>query len=93
MDILKTDDVVSKKYLADNLKAYFALHPEISQEALAEKAGTSKQQVYKLMKGDTPPTTDSVDKLASAIGITTSELLKEGYFDQFEKQIVKKVSK
>lgn len=90
MDILKIDDVVSKKYLAENLKAYFALHPEETRESLADKAGTSKQQVYKLMKGEVPPTTDSVDRLAAAIGITASELLKEGYFDQFEKQIVKK---
>jgi transcriptional regulator with XRE-family HTH domain len=79
----------SLRILSKNITDYMALN-DLNPESFGTKCGTSKQQIYSIMRGTTTPRVDFLDRLANGMGITTAELLTEGYFDQFEKQIVKK---
>ncbi len=89
MDTLNIE-LEANKILTKNIKAYIELNSIESVDAFAAKCGTNKAQIYNIYNGHTQPKIDYVDRLASAMGITTAQLLTEGYFDQFEKKIVKK---
>lgn len=86
MNVLNIDEVVSKKHLSDNLKKYLELNKTESPESIGLRCNSSKQQIYLLMRGGPSPTTDFVDRLAAALGITTPELLTESFFDKPKKK-------
>lgn len=83
------DLMESQKRIANNIIDFLNLH-RITPEQLAERCDSSKQQIYKLIKCETDPRTSFLDRLSKAMGITTSELMEENYFRQFENKIVKK---
>lgn len=83
------DLMESQRRIAKNIVDYLNLN-NMTPEQLAEKCDSSKQQIYKLMKCETDPRTSFLDRLAKAMSITTSNLVEDGYFEQFEKKILKK---
>lgn len=83
-------DLETQRILAENIRAYIELHGIKSVEEFATFVGTTKTQIYNIYKGHTDPKTGFCDKLAKAMGVTVPQLLTEGYFEQFEKKIVKK---
>lgn len=50
----------------------------LSQQALAEKSGLSRNFVAQIERGESLPTVATLRRLATALGITSSELLGEG---------------
>lgn len=56
---------------------YYRKRAGLSQEALAELAGVSRQAVSKWELGDATPEVDKLLALAKAFGVTTDELLSE----------------
>jgi transcriptional regulator with XRE-family HTH domain len=83
-------DLDALRILAGNIEAYMKLYEIENVEALAVQCGTTKAQVYAILRGATTPKIDFIDKMAKGMGITAAQILTEGYFDQFEKKIVKK---
>lgn len=88
MDIINLD-LETQRILVENIKAYIELYEIKSVDAFAQLVGTTKAQIYNIYDGQDPKT-GFCDKLAKAMGITVPQLLTKGYFDQFEKKIVKK---
>lgn len=54
----------------------------LTQEALAERVGLTKAQIYRYEKGNSQPTLDVIKKLAVALSVTTDQLI----FEQNERQ-------
>jgi transcriptional regulator with XRE-family HTH domain len=50
----------------------------ISQEALAELAGLHRTYLGSIERGERNVSIDNIGRLAGALGVTASELLKEG---------------
>jgi transcriptional regulator with XRE-family HTH domain len=50
----------------------------ISQEALAELAGLHRTYLGSIERGERNVSIDNIGRLANALGVTVSELLKEG---------------
>lgn len=50
----------------------------LSQSALAERAGLSRNFVAQIERGESLPTVATLSRLAAALGVTSSELLSEG---------------
>jgi transcriptional regulator with XRE-family HTH domain len=50
----------------------------ISQEALAELAGVHRTYLGSIERGERNVSIDNIGRLADALGVTVSELLKEG---------------
>jgi len=66
----------SKYILAYKLRKY-RKENHISQEQFAEKANLSIRCYGKVERCEVSTTLDTLDKIAAAIGLTTSELLRE----------------
>lgn len=66
----------SKYILAYKLKAY-RVKNDLTQEEFAEKTGLSTRCCGKVERCEVSTTLDTLDKIAAAIGLTTSELLRE----------------
>ena len=49
---------------------------KVSLNALAEDAGISRAMFYRVLKGQTPATTDTLAKLAKALRVDPMELLR-----------------
>lgn len=60
---------------AENLSRYFEA-AEISQEALASRAGIHRTQVGELLRGKQNPRLETVIKLAGALGIDPALLIE-----------------
>lgn len=54
----------------------FRKEKKLSLRALAEKAGISKSTLSDIEKGNTNPTTNTLNKLADALGISIEDLFK-----------------
>jgi len=63
------------KKLGKNLK-HIRTEKDISQGDIARSLGVSRGFVSNLENGKTNPTLATITRLASAIGVTTDELLK-----------------
>lgn len=59
------------------------LDGRLSVQALAEKAGVTKQTIYNLEAGKSAQV-DTLGKLADALGVQPSELLRDAVFPQTE---------
>jgi transcriptional regulator with XRE-family HTH domain len=49
----------------------------MSQDGLAEKAGISRQSIWRIERGETNISIDTLYKIAKALGCEPSELLKK----------------
>lgn len=49
----------------------------LTQEALAERAGTNQQYISDLERGKLNPTVESLYELATALGVRPTELVRE----------------
>jgi transcriptional regulator with XRE-family HTH domain len=63
------------KQMGRNVKAWRKKR-NLSRQALAEKAGVSREYVRKLEAGRYDPTVGTLGKLARALGVRVTELLK-----------------
>jgi transcriptional regulator with XRE-family HTH domain len=52
------------------------LRKALTQQELADKAGTTKANISRIEAGDQLPRPATVRKLATALGITTEELIR-----------------
>jgi len=84
------DLMETQRKIAKNIIDYLNLK-HMTPEELAIKCGSSKQQIYKLIKCETDPKTAFIDRLAKAMCCTVPQLTSENYFGSFEAKIVKKV--
>ena len=66
-----------RKLLAQNIKKYRKIQG-LSQEALAEKAGTSTTHIGMIEIGKKFPSTKMLEQIALALGIDTPELFTTG---------------
>jgi len=89
MDTLNLN-LESQRILAENIRAYIELYQIKNVEEFAIKCDCSKMQIYNILNFKSSPTMDYMDKIAKGMSITVVQLLTPGYFDQFEKKIVKK---
>ena len=48
----------------------------ISQKALAEKVGVSATSLSRIVTGEQKPSLDTLDKIASALGVSVAELFE-----------------
>lgn len=51
-------------------------HAELSQEALADKAGMHRNEISLLERGEREPKIGTVARLAKALGVKSGDLLK-----------------
>lgn len=65
----------ARQILADNLKA-LRLKNNLSQEGLALEAGLHRTFIAHVERGMRNISVDNIDRLASALGTTASELLR-----------------
>ena len=68
-----TRDLLNKK-LGSNIRK-FRLSADISQEALAKKAGLYPAYLGRLERGEKCPTIDTLYKICKALGVNMSEVL------------------
>ena len=66
-----------RELLAQNIKKYRKIQG-LSQEALAEKAGTSTTHIGMIEIGKKFPSTKMLERIAAALGIDTPELFATG---------------
>ena len=69
-DAMALTDTVSRKLKATRLKK------KLSQEALATKAGVSVSYISMLERGQRSPPLDTLEQLASALGVRPTALLE-----------------
>ena len=48
-----------------------------SRNALARKAGLNTQHLYRILKGEIDPTLGTVEKIARALGVRKSDIIKD----------------
>jgi transcriptional regulator with XRE-family HTH domain len=89
MDLLNID-LESQQNMVENIKAYMKLHGLKNYEEFANKVGASKMYIYNVINFKSSPSMNYMDKFAKEMGITSTELITKGFFDQFETKIVKK---
>jgi transcriptional regulator with XRE-family HTH domain len=69
--------------MADHLDVFTAnlrrLREErgLSQEAVGDRAGMTQSQYARIERGDVDPTLKTLKRLATALGVPTSELLQD----------------
>ena len=68
---------------------YYRKKAGLSQEALAEKLGVSRQAISKWETGDTTPEISNLLLMAGTFGVTTDHLLSEDEPESFEPQTEK----
>ncbi|MGF7130504.1 DNA-binding XRE family transcriptional regulator [Paraburkholderia sp. EB58] len=67
-----------RKLLAENVRRWMARVPAVDTQAkLAAHAGMSQSSVHRVLHEDTEPELETAYKLACAIGISVSDLLRE----------------
>lgn len=67
-----------RKLLAENVRLWMARVPAVDTQAkLAVRAGMSQSSVHRILHEDTEPELETAYKLACAIGISVSDLLRE----------------
>ncbi|MGD1027234.1 helix-turn-helix domain-containing protein [Candidatus Binatus soli] len=67
----------ARSILARNLRRFRAVKA-VSQEALADLAGLHRTYLGSVERGERNVSIDNIERLAEALGVTVSELLKEG---------------
>ena len=67
----------ARRILARNLRR-FRVAKAVSQEALAALAGLHRTYLGSVERGERNVSIDNIERLADALGVTVSELLKEG---------------
>lgn len=67
----------ARSILARNLRRFRAAKA-VSQEALADLAGLHRTYLGSVERGERNVSIDNIERLADALGVTVSELLKEG---------------
>lgn len=79
---------ISQSLLSERLRSLRAAR-RMSQEALAEKAGRSIETVSNIERGTSSPTLETLDQLASALGVKTLDLLEEKSAGPAEKAVMR----
>lgn len=66
----------ASEVLAENVKSLLDTHRTINTQAkLAQKSGIGQSSISRILRGDTKATTETVEEIAKAFGVTTAQLL------------------
>lgn len=66
----------ASEVLAENVKSLLDTHRTINTQAkLAQKSGVGQSTISRVIRGDTQATTETVEDLAKAFGVTTAQLM------------------
>lgn len=63
---------------------YIRKSKNIAQEKLSEMAEISPRQMVRIEMGQSFPTIDNLEKIASALGVTIQSLFENDYYDNSE---------
>jgi DNA-binding XRE family transcriptional regulator len=72
----RTEEFRARDILARNMKRV-RLKRHLTQEALADVAGLDRTYIGSIERSERNVSIDNIEKIATALGVTISELLKE----------------
>lgn len=87
--------MTAKELLGAKIR-YIRKSKNIAQEKLSEMAEISPRQMVRIEMGQSFPTIDNLEKIASALGVSIQSLFENDYYDNSEnlkQKLYEKISK